>query len=173
VVVVCCVIAAPVAAKPKPPTLATLGKTVLLTKRSKTSHCTLGSRPVRACSPGAFYSRLTKAAICAPTFRTAPIRHVPDSEKHDVEIEYGMAPKGYGSSLEIDHIVSLELGGSNDIANLFPERATPTPGYHAKDKLENKLHDMVCAGQIGLRSAQRRIASNWVRLYKRVFKTAP
>ena len=31
-------------------------------------------------------------------------------------------PGHYGSSLEIDHIVSLELGGSNDIAILFPSR---------------------------------------------------
>jgi hypothetical protein len=26
------------------------------------------------------------------------------------------------ATLEIDHIVSLELGGSNDIANRFPEK---------------------------------------------------
>jgi len=29
-----------------------------------------------------------------------------------------------------------------------------------KDKLENKLHDMVCDGEIGLHSAQRQIASS-------------
>ena len=33
-----------------------------------------------------------------------------------------------GRTLEIDHIVSLELGGSNDIANLYPEKAT-LPGH--------------------------------------------
>jgi len=32
---------------------------------------------------------------------------------------------------------------------------------------------MVCAGQIGLRTAQRRIASNWEALYKTVFGVAP
>ena len=32
----------------------------------------------------------------------------------------------YGGTLEIDHIVSLEIGGSNDIANLFPEKAKPS-----------------------------------------------
>jgi hypothetical protein len=30
----------------------------------------------------------------------------------------------YGKTLEIDHIVSLELGGSNDIANLFRRSET-------------------------------------------------
>ena len=48
---------------------------------------------------------------------------MPDSEKHQVEIEYGLAPKGYGSTNEIDHIASLELGGSKDIANLCRPRA--------------------------------------------------
>ena len=40
---------------------------------------------------------------------------MPDSEKHQVEVEYVLAPKGYGSTLEIGNIVSLELGASNDI----------------------------------------------------------
>lgn len=39
-----------------------------------------------------------------------------------------MTQKPSGYTLEIDHIVSLELGGSNDIANLYPERASPAPG---------------------------------------------
>ena len=78
--------------------------------------------------------------------------------KFDVEIEYGLAPRGYGSTLEIDHIVSLELGGSNDIANLYPEEATlpaDAPGFHVKDKLENKLHDLVCDGTMTLAASER------------------
>jgi hypothetical protein len=35
-----------------------------------------------------------------------------------------LASQGYGSTLEIGHIVSLELGGSNEVANLYPEKAT-------------------------------------------------
>lgn len=45
--------------------------------------------------------------------------------------------------------------------------------YHAKDKLENRLHDMVCAGSITLRTARIRIASDWIALYRRVFGTSP
>jgi hypothetical protein len=104
------------------------------------------------------------------------VRDVPQSEKFDVEREYGLAAKLYGSTLEIDHIVSLGLGGSNDIANLYPEKATlpgGATGYHVKDKLENKVHDMVCAGQITLRQAQRQIAGNWQALYKRTFGVTP
>ena len=62
-----------------------------------------------------------------------------------------MTPGHYGTTLEIDHIVSLELGGSTDIANLFPEKRDVSPGYKVKDKLENKLHDLVCDGTLTLR----------------------
>ncbi len=150
-----------------------VGDTVLLAKRTRTSGCTLGANADRRCSPGGYYSRLTKAVLCSPDFRTGPIRNVPESEKFAVEREYGMEPGHYGRSLEIDHIVSLELGGSNDIANLFPEQLEAHPGYRVKDKLENRLHALVCAGSITLRAAQRGIASNWQALYEQVFGTRP
>lgn len=128
------------------------------------------SLPDRRCSPGAYYTGLTKAVICSADFHTGSVRDVPTSEKHAVEVAYGLAPKGYGSTLEIDHIVSLELGGSNDAANLYPERA---PGYHVKDKLENRLHQLVCAGTMSLRNAQTQIAADWKTLYLHVFGVLP
>ena len=149
------------------------GHTVLLAPRTRTARCKLGPKPDRACSPGAFSSGLTKAVICSPAFRTSAIRNVPQSEKYAVEAEYGLAPRLYGSSLEIDHIVSLELGGSNDIANLFPERLNAHPGYRVKDRLENRLHTLVCVGGMSLRGAQRAIAGNWEQLYRDVFGTTP
>jgi hypothetical protein len=36
-----------------------------------------------------------------------------------------------------------------------------------KDRLENRLHQMVCAGQLDLTTAQQAIASDWVAAYKR------
>lgn len=150
-----------------------VGKTVLLAPRTQTTGCTLGPNPDRQCSPGAYYSKLTKAVICSPTFRTSTIRHVPQSLKFDVEREYGMEARKYGSSLEIDHIVSLELGGSNDIANLFPEKLHAHPGYRVKDRLENRLHDLVCEGRMTLLAVRRGIASDWQKLYRRVYGVAP
>ena len=150
-----------------------VGVTVPLAQRTKVSGCRLGPNPDRACSPGAYYSKLTAAVICSPSFRTSSIRHVPESERFLVEQEYGLAPGHYGQTLEIDHIVPLELGGSNSVANLFPEQASGQPGYRVKDKLENRLHQMVCAGAITLLAAQRGIATNWEALYKRVYGIAP
>lgn len=155
------------------PDEAVVGHTVLLAPRTKTEGCTARTTPDRRCSPGAYYSKLTKAVICASTFRTTSIRYVPVAEKHQAEIEYGMAAKSYGSAFEIDHIVSLELGGSNDIANIFPEPGSGVANYHAKDKLENKLHDLVCAGAMTLAAARSDIASNWKTLYVHVYGTNP
>jgi hypothetical protein len=146
-----------------------LGRTVLVSPRTRTSRCKLGPNPDRACSPGAYYTGLTRSVLCSSSFRTGTIRNVPESEKFAVELEYGLKPGHYGRSLEIDHIIPLELGGSNDIANLYPELQNAGPGYGAKDRLENKAHDLVCGGAMALRTAQIAIATNWQALYKRVF----
>lgn len=149
------------------------GRTRLLAHRVQQSNCRLGALPDRRCSPGAYSAGLTKGVLCSAGFRTGDYRNVPLAEKHAVEQEYGLAPKAYGSTLEIDHIVSLELGGSNDIANLYPERAAAHPGYHVKDKLENKLHKLVCANLLDLTRTRRAIASNWERLYTKIYGVAP
>jgi hypothetical protein len=147
----------------------TLGRTVVLAARTRAHGCRRGALPDRRCSPGAYYTRVTKAVICSSTFRTSSIRHVPDSVRHAVEREYGMAARSYGHALEIDHIVPLELGGSNEITNLFPEAGAGAAGYHVKDRLEDRLHTMVCTGRMTLGAARRGIASDWTRLYDRVF----
>lgn len=101
------------------------------------------------------------------------MRNVPQSEKYAVEVEYGMAPLLYGRTIEIDHIVPLELGGSNVIANLFPEPGSGAASFHVKDALENRLHALVCAGQMGLRAADAGIATDWEALYRRVYAVSP
>jgi hypothetical protein len=148
---------------------ASAGVTILVRPRTRTARCTRGVLADRRCSPGAYYSRLTKAVICSPSYRTSSVRNVPQTEKYEVEREYGMASRLYARSIEIDHIISLELGGSNAIANLFPEPGSGAASYHAKDRLENRLHSMVCSGSISLSAARRGIATNWRLLYRRVF----
>ena len=152
---------------------ALLGRTVLIGPRTRSSGCRRGPRADRRCSPGAYYSGLTATVICSPTFRTATIRDVPQSEKFAVEREYGMSARSYGYAIEIDHIVALELGGSNDIANLFPEPGSGPADYHVKDALENRAHDLVCSGRLRLRSAQESMALDWEALYRQLFGHAP
>lgn len=153
-----------------PSTLIRLGRTVILAPRRQRRGCVRGTLPDRRCSPGAYYSGLTKAVICSPRFRKSSLRNVPQSEEHAVEREYGMQARSYGRTIEIDHIVPLELGGSSVIDNLYPEPGAGPARYHVKDRLENRLRTMVCRGQMPLTAAQRRIASNWEKLYERIFR---
>ena len=81
------------------------------------------------------------------------------------EVAYPAYREPHSKKTELDHLVSLELGGSNSSANLFPEAASPRPGSHEKDRLENELHSEVCSGKITLRKTQHLIARNWVAAY--------
>ncbi|HTX92846.1 MAG TPA: hypothetical protein VMC09_16670 [Anaerolineales bacterium] len=101
--------------------------------------------------------------ICTPGY-SSKVRNVPDSVKTQVYLEYGI-PSHQPGDYEVDHLVSLELGGSNSIKNLWPEPYHGDLNAHVKDKLENKLHDMVCNGEINLESAQHEIATDWVAAY--------
>ena len=73
---------------------------------------------------------------------------------------------GEPSNYEEDHLISLEIGGNpTDEQNLWPEPWTGTWNAHVKDKLENRLHKLVCAGTITLDEAQKAIASDWKTAY--------
>jgi hypothetical protein len=68
-------------------------------------------------------------------------------------------------------LISLELGGSNSVKNLWPEAYDLDWGARVKDALENKLHTMVCSGDISLERAQHEIATDWIAAYKKYFHT--
>jgi uncharacterized protein YceK len=132
--------------------------------QTKTSGCVASKGlPDPACTPGALMEGATKDKICQSGYASS-VRNVPQSVKNKAYAEYGIASH-FPGEYEVDHLVSLELGGSNDISNLWPEAANPKPGFHEKDKVENYLHDQVCSGKISLRQAQLEIATNWPAVY--------
>lgn len=132
--------------------------------QTKTSGCLAhGGLPDSACTPGALMPNVTQQQICTPGYSSS-VRNVPASEKDQAYAEYGIASHTTGQ-YEVDHLVSLELGGSNDIANLWPEAASPTPGFHQKDAVENYLHAQVCDGKMALHDAQVTLATNWLAAY--------
>ena len=146
-----------------------LGASIPLHPVTRHSGCHVhGALPDAGCTPGTRYARVGKPRVCTPGY-AGSVRNVPQSRKDAVYAEYGMTRHFDGRNGELDHLVSLELGGTNATANLFPEAATPHPGSHDKDRLENALHDEVCSGRIRLRSAQRLIAGDWVKAYRARF----
>ena len=48
---------------------------------------------------------------------TTTVRNVPMKVRKQVFVEYGI-PYAQHSGYEVDHLISLQLGGSNDISNL-------------------------------------------------------
>lgn len=121
-----------------------------------------GRLPDPACTPGSLDPRVTQASIGSTICRagwTATVRppaSATDRAKHDVAYPAYGIPAATPS--ELDHLVPLELGGSNDITNLWVEVGRVP---NVKDAVENRLRAEVCAGRVSLAAAQLAIASDW------------
>ena len=97
---------------------------------------------------------VTVQDICVPGY-SRKVRNVPAEMKREVYEEYGITSHGPGD-YEVDHLIPLELGGSNSIKNLWPESHRTSPwNAQVKDGLEAKLHELVCSGQLDLKAAQQ------------------
>lgn len=93
---------------------------------------------------------------------------ITDAVKAKVYAEYRISEHKPGD-YEVDHLISLELGGSNDLRNLWPQAYHGTWNAHHKDKLENEIHRRVLAGRLTLAEAQRLIVQDWIALYRLTF----
>jgi len=95
----------------------------------------------------------SETEVCAPGYSKRARGQVRKTTLKRAVAGYGLAwlPREY----EADHRIPIELGGAvNDIRNLWPQ---PILAARQKDKVENRLHRMVCAGEISLKEAQARI----------------
>ena len=113
---------------------------------------------------------VTKADVCQPGYSKL-VRNVPQAVKDQAYKNYGIFQHAAGE-YEVDHLISLELGGSNSIKNLWPQSYLTQPwNAHVKDKLENELHHQMCNGSISMATAQHDIATDWIAAYKKYFHT--
>jgi hypothetical protein len=131
--------------------------------------------PDSVLTPGAVDPGITQdniqSTICVKGYTKTvrpPASYTNKLKKQQIR-EYGYDdanPKHY----EEDHLISLELGGHpQDPKNLWPEPWISEWNAKKKDELENKLHRMVCDGEIMLSVAQDAIARDWVAAYKNMF----
>jgi hypothetical protein len=122
---------------------------------------------------------VTLTMICTPGYSKC-IRNVSTATKRKVYEAYG-DPEGnkHGfcdvtQGCEIDHLISIEIGGSNDEKNLWPQPYSgQTFNAHVKDRLENWYHANVCSGHVSLKTAQDEISTDWIANYKRRLGTDP
>lgn len=110
---------------------------------------------------------LDTAQICAIRWGR-DVRHVTQTMKVKACQAY-KAVECPGPRWELDHLVSRELGGADTIKNLWPQ---PIREARLKDRLENRLHKMMCAGTLSLLAVQDCIR-DWISCYLSVFGRTP
>jgi hypothetical protein len=125
--------------------------------------------PDRSCTPGSVDPKVTQHNIHSTICRAGWTSKVRPPESQTERAKFRVAYPAYhihhATKSELDHLVPLELGGSNDITNLWPEIGSiPNP----KDAVENVLNRAVCDGKIKLAAAQRAIASDWLTAERRL-----
>lgn len=124
--------------------------------------------PTPSLTPGVIFPQITGDDVSVPGYAKR-VRAVPEAMKRAVYLRYGLDPAKHETA-EVDHYVSLCLGGTNDVENLWPEPAvTPDApgqvGFREKDAVEFFLHQQVCNKSMSLQAAQDAIRGDWYATY--------
>jgi len=128
--------------------------------------------PDPACTPGAINPTVTTEVLQDPNFRTMCIRSQATSEAQKASTYqwYGTPHPtqntGANQTCELDHLISLELGGADTLDNIWPQCgpdgvALSERYFKRKDGVENYLAKQVREGKMTLGDAQRGIAEDW------------
>lgn len=144
---------------------------------SSTSGCGLHKSagywvPDSHCTPGAINSTVDLAVLQGGQFKTACDRNKATSatKKQSTYAAYGVkkpaSNTGAKQTCELDHLISLELGGADTLDNIWPQCGPAGVKlakryFKIKDGVENYLAVQVRTGAIPLEKAQREIASDW------------
>ena len=94
------------------------------------------------------------------------------ARRDEVLKRYGLPP-GTHPDYEIDHLIPLCLGGSDDLSNLWPQPRRSIEekwNAEAKDRLERLICNMVCDGQINIAAAQEAFATDWIAAYQKYYE---
>lgn len=124
-------------------------------------------------TPGAADPRVTQAnvhrTICLRSYKSTVRPSKEQSQALKLQVISTYNSTGSPGDYELDHLIPLELGGSNDLRNLWPEPweqtgdrlASAGKGAESKDRIEVGLRDRVCAVQMTLAQAQQRVTADW------------
>ena len=124
--------------------------------------------PDRQLTPGAVLTTDT-ARVCEKGY-SKTVRHTSGKLKARIYAEYGLNRRS--GHYEIDHLIPLSVGGADVAANLWPESYDTSPwNAYVKDRLELKLHKLVCDGSLDIAEAQQAFTGNWIESYKRFCPT--
>ena len=119
-------------------------------------------------TPGA-KGKANEAQVCAADFE-ASVKPIANWQRDQALERYGKRPEDFTG--ELDHLIPLSLGGSNDPDNLWPLPDSREMGPAQKRELDARLHQMVCDKTIKLKDAQDAIKKDWVKAYDQYVKNA-
>lgn len=124
-----------------------------------------GPQPDASLTPGEVRP-ISLDQVCRNEKAEVVVANIPDDTRRNVFAAYGINPTNPGD-YEVDYLITPDLGGSDSIRNLWPQPYSARWSAKEKDKLEQRLHQMVCAGNLDLETAQRDLAGNWIQAYKK------
>jgi len=124
------------------------------------------SFPATELTPGVARAK-TRGQVCGSNI--GKNRDVSPALRRKVFELYGM-PAADQRAYEVDYLITPALGGADDIGNLWPQSYAATIwNARVKDALEDRLHELVCRGDLDLPTAQREISTDWIAAYKKYF----
>ena len=132
-------------------------------------------------TPGAINPAVTQTTIRSTICVVGWTATVRPPVAYTNQLKYDQLHSGYNLNgdlnmrhYEEDHIVPLEVGGSPaSTLNLFPEPRNIKFGAYFKDQLENRMHQLVCSGQLSLHLAQQVFLVNWEKGYAKYVGALP
>lgn len=149
-----------------------IGMVILLLINAR-SYAVAGELPDLKLTPGAINPDVTQEnihqTICIRGYAEStlpPASYTNRIKKRQMRLYYyaDHNPRNYKE----DHLISLSIGGNpTDPKNLWPEPRYGKWNAEKKVLLEKKLHDLICHGKLPLATAQKEIATNWIRAYKK------
>jgi hypothetical protein len=134
-----------------------------------------GDLPDPELTPGVVRSELSLPEICSAKWGK-DARAVTAAMKREAFRRYGYSgnddPRCDNANsrtqrCEIDHRMPRELGGADDLRNIWPQPYFGTWNAHRKDRLENLIHRKVCARELTLEEGQAIFLGDWTQGYRK------
>ena len=124
-----------------------------------------GPMPKSGLTPGESRA-VTMAEVCRNPEAQVVARDIPMETRDRVFAAYGIASANR-DQFEVDYLITPDLGGTETLRNLWPQPYSARWNAKVKDKLEQRLHQLVCSGQLDLATARRDIAVDWITAYRK------
>jgi hypothetical protein len=140
--------------------------------------------PDLTCTPGASNPTLPVETLRNPEFKTECVRNDATTDEQKAvtyawyAIKHPDPNSGAMQTCELDHLISLELGGSDQLENIWPQCGPAgvvlvERYFKRKDTVENYLAKQVKNGLMNLSDAQKGIVDDWTRYLSEAEKACP